>query len=141
MSHENSPKPNLIKQLYFYTVMATSLLFICVGLFAVGNSSLSKFVFPKAYNSYTSSYNSESSCYSATGNQYYVVPYSGKVEQPTPLTEKQTQDCINATKTGIENERESNYQGGMLFGTLTLVISGVVAGGHLSAKKFFLSKE
>ena len=133
-------KTNSIKQLYFYFVIAISLIFICVGLFSTINSILVKFVFPKANNTY--SYNSEGQCQMG-GNQYYSMPYNmpKSTDTPVPPGEKQIQDCITATKAGVANEKESNYQAGMVFGIITLILASIVGGSHLYYRKFFLSKE
>ena len=85
-------------------------------------------------------------CQNGGGNQYYSLPYipikpnETSYTPPVP-TEQQIEECVIATKLGIEEEKERNYQSDMLFGVLTLVIAGLVGGAHLYFRNFFLGKE
>ena len=141
-------KPNLVKQLYFYLIIAVSLVFFCTGLFVSSKALLTKFAFPKAMSSYYGGYmpTPELQCQNGGGNQYYSLPYipmkpnDTSYTPPVP-TEKQIQECVIATKIGMEEEKERNYQSDMLFGVLTLVIAGLVGSAHLYFRNFFLGKE
>jgi hypothetical protein len=143
-------KTNWVKQIYFYTVIAISLLFICIGLFTFGKATLIKFVFPKAdtNNIYMMPYTDpEQQCKNGQGSQYWypkmapISPDPTKPYTPPVPTEAEIKECIEVNIKGIAEQKERTFQSDSLIGLLVTIISAIVGGIHYSARDFFLRKE
>ena len=142
-------KTNWVKQIYFYLVIALSLLFFCAGIFTFGRATLIKNVFPKADSSfmYSPYISPELQCKNGQGSQYWMPKMSTVAMDPTKPytppapTDVEIKECIEATNKGMEEQKERTFQSETLTGILMTIISAIVGGIHYTARNFFLSKE
>lgn len=152
ISPNSNSKTNWVKQIYFYLVIALSLLFLCTGIFTFGRAALIKNVFPKADSSFMygglySSSSPEFQCKNGQGSQYWMpkavmmpTDPSRPYTPPVP-TDVEIKECIEATNKGIEEQKERTFQSEALTGILMTIISTIVGGIHYAARNFFLKKD
>lgn len=102
-----------VKQLYYYLVLAFSILFLAIGSYMFLRANLVKFVFPEA------------------GNNYY---YSERVVCEPKIDENGEQiseNCVTKENPNREDEENREYQRDMVNSTLMIIVSSIVLGLHL----------
>ncbi len=126
-----STKQDLIKKIYFYVVVAFSILFLCAGIFGFARANLVRFVFTKV----------DGDSIPVTQRDCvfdYDLPnhiYDPNQPEPRRLTPEEVKRCKeyyeDYHKKETEFVKEYVYQTEMLNSILIILISSVVLAIHL----------
>ncbi len=122
-----STKQDLIKKIYFYVVVAFSILFLCGGIFAFARANLLRFVFTKADDDFISV--AQRDCVFDYDLPDHV--YNPDQTEPRRLTPEEVKECKDYYEKQAELRKEAQYQNEMLNSILTILISGAVLAIHL----------
>ncbi len=126
-------RQSLIRKIYFYVVVAFSILFLCVGIFGFARANLVRFVFTKIddFNFILSV--TERDCVFEYDLPGYV--YDPNQPEPRRLTPEEVKRCKeyyeDYHKKETEFVKEYVYQTEMLNSILIILISSVVLAIHL----------
>ena len=131
MEH-NSTKPNYnwVKNLYFYVILAGTILTIAIAAFALTYSSLVRFVFTDLQNKPYISYEECKNNFNYFKNEPPVMPTS---PSSTDLnTKANTPDLTQDEQKNCANKRiNTEYQTTLLSSGLAILVAGIILSIHL----------
>ena len=129
-----STRQDLIKEIYFYVVVAFSILFLCVGIFSFAKANLVRFVFTKLNDSFTP-VKQRDCVFDYDLPEYVYDPDDPNQPEPRRLTPEEVKRCKeyyeDYHKKETEFVKEYVYQTEMLNSILIILISSVVLAIHL----------
>lgn len=129
-----------VKQVYYYIVLLGCVLFLGIGSYMFLTTNLQHFVFTDlereqiSYMENGCQYQSDLDYYKNTVNKDIVAAEQIKTGDTTTqktLTTQEREECMKLRDESMDKRIKIEYQRGILYSTLMLIIAGTILGIHV----------
>jgi hypothetical protein len=140
--NSTTTKTSWVKQAYFYIVMIGCIIAFSISTITLLQKTLTRYVFPKANydwgSMYSMGYTVETACQNELLSPIYPARMMAPGEQPStppPVSQDKIDKCIAEKKQQEADRKEADFQNGVLYSVLTLLITLAVFYIHIKYVK------